>query len=252
MELLTSRKNQIVTHLKNLSVDGAYRREKGEFVCDGEKLLKEALETKAEVKCVLWGGEPMFALDGKIAQYTCPPELMQSISPLKNSRGPVFCVKIRQNSFGIERETSVANAIVLENVQDPGNIGTVIRTADAMGIAVVILIGDCADLYSPKTVRASMGGIFRQTVLEMSIDELNNYVNRNALRLYGAALSDKAEDIRKVDTRSLVVAVGSEGRGLSEELLDICTGQLIIPMQPNCESLNAAVAASIIMWELNR
>ena len=121
-----------------------------------------------------------------------------------------------------------------------------------MGIDAVVLIGDCADLYSPKTVRASMGGIFRQRVLEMNIEELNNYANQNMLRLYGAALSDKAEDIRKIDMSSLAVAVGSEGKGLSNELLNICTGQLIIPMQPNCESLNAAVAASIIMWELNR
>ena len=252
MELLTSRKNQIITHLKNLSVDGAYRRETGEFVCDGEKLLRDALEAKAEVQYVLWGGEPTFALNGEIAQYTCPMDLMQSISPLKTSRGPVFSVKIRQDAFNAEKKTSVKNAIVLENVQDPGNVGAVIRTANAMGIDAVILIGDCADLYSPKTVRASMGGIFRQRVLEMNIEELNNYVNQNTLRLYGAALSDKAEDIRKIDMSSLAVAVGSEGKGLTNELLNICTGQLIIPMQPNCESLNAAVAASIIMWELNR
>ena len=252
MELLTSRKNRILTHLKDLSVDGAYRRETGEFVCDGEKLLRDALEAKAEIKSVLWGGEPTFALDGEIAQYTSPMDLMQSISPLKTSRGPVFSVKTRQDAFNAEQKTSVKNAIVLENVQDPGNVGTVIRTANAMGIDAVVLIGDCADLYSPKTVRASMGGIFRQRVLEMNIEELNNYVNQNSLRLYGAALSDKAEDIRKIDMSSLAVAVGSEGKGLSNELLNICTGQLIIPMQPNCESLNAAVAASIIMWELNR
>jgi len=201
---------------------------------------------------VLWGGEPTFALDGEIAQYTCPMDLMKSISPLKTSRGPVFSVKIRQSSIDAERKSSVKNAIILENVQDPGNVGTVIRTANAMGVDAVILVSDCADLYSPKTVRASMGGIFRQRVLEMNIEELNNYVNQNELRLYGAALSDRAEDIRKIDMSSLAVAVGSEGRGLSDELLNICTGQLIIPMQPNCESLNAAVAASIIMWELKR
>jgi len=252
MELLTSRKNRIILHLKNLSSDGAYRRETGEFICDGEKLLMEALEFKAEVNCVLWGGEPTFTLPEGIMQYSCSQELMQSVSSLKNSRGPVFSVKTLQGSFNAEQETQVTNAIVLENVQDPGNVGTVIRTASAMGTDVVILVGDCADLYSPKTVRATMGGIFRQTVLEMSIDELNNYVNRNSLRLYGAALSDKAEDIRKVEMRSLAVAVGSEGNGLSDELLNICDGQLIIPMRPDSESLNAAVAASIIMWELNR
>lgn len=252
MEFLTSRKNKIITHLKNLSTDGAYRRETGEFVCDGEKLLKEALEAGFVVKYVLWGGEASFKLHDNILQYSCPNELMQSVSPLKNSRGPVFSVEIRHNNFDAERKKPVTNAIVLENVQDPGNVGTVIRTANAMGVDAVILVGDCADIYSPKTVRASMGGIFRETVLEMSIEELERYVNQNELRLYGAALSDKAEDIRKVDMKSLAVAVGSEGRGLTDELLNICDGRLIIPMQPNCESLNAAVAASIIMWEFYR
>ena len=252
MELLTSRKNQIIIHLKNLSADGAYRRETGEFICDGEKLLKEAIEFKAEVICVLWGGEPTFALPEEIVQYTCSQELMQSISPLKNSRGPVFSVKTPQRSFQADQKMRVTNAIVLENVQDPGNVGTVIRTANAMGTDVVILVGDCADLYSPKTVRATMGGIFRQAVMEMSIDDLNNYVNQNSLLLYGASLSDKAEDIRNVEMRSIAVAVGSEGKGLSDEILNICSGQLIIPMRPDSESLNAAVAASIIMWELNR
>lgn len=252
MEILTSRKNRIISHFKSLSLDGAYRRETGEFVCDGEKLLIDALEAHAEVKCVLWGGEPSFELSGEVEQYSCSLELMQSISPLKNSRGPVFSVKIRRDVDLSEKRSQVKNAIILENVQDPGNVGTVIRTANALGIGIVILVGDCADLYSPKTVRASMGGIFRQTVSEMSIEELRNYVNQNVLRLYGAALSDKAEDIRRVDMSSLAVAVGSEGRGLTSELLEICEGQLIIPMQPNCESLNAAVAASIIMWELYR
>ena len=249
MEYITSRKNRIVTHLKELSTDKAYRKQTGEFVCDGEKTLKEALNSGAEITCVLWSGESAFKIPESISQYLCPIELLQFVSPLKNSAGPVFSVRIPQKVTG---EKSVSNAIILESVQDPGNVGTVIRTADAMGTDAVILVGECADLYNTKTVRATMGCIFRQTVIEMDLDELKHYVNHNKLRLFGAALSETAQDIRKIDMKKIAVAIGSEGRGLSEDLLKLCEGQVIIPMRPDCESLNAAVAASIVMWEMSR
>ena len=249
MEHITSRKNRIITQLRTLSADGAYRREAGEFVCDGEKTLKEALANGAEVTTILWGDRPSFTVAESVNQYSCPTELMQFASSLKNSQGPVFSVKVPQRDLC---PATINSVIVLENVQDPGNVGTVIRTAAAMGIDAVILVGDCADLYNPKTVRATMGGIFRQTVFEMDLQGLCDYVNQNGLRLYGAALSVDARDIRKVEMKNLAVAVGSEGCGLSEQMLVHCAGRLIIPMQPDCESLNAAVAASIIMWEMAR
>lgn len=142
--------------------------------------------------------------------------------------------------------------IVIENLQDPGNVGTVIRTANAFDIDAVIMVGACADLYNPKTVRASMGAIFRQRVMHMSIEQLNEYTQRFCLPLFGAALSDKAADIRNAELHRSAVAIGSEGRGLSRELLSICGGELIIPMNPHSESLNAAVAASLVMWEMSR
>jgi len=249
VEYITSRKNRIITHLKALSSDGAYRREAGEFVCDGGKTLKEAISFGAEIFCVLWDREPAFEIPESINQYSCPPELMQHVSPLKNSSGPVFSVKIPHKTAN---KIPFSTAIILENVQDPGNVGTVIRTADAMGTNVVILVGDCADLYNPKTVRATMGGIFRQEVIELGFEELKNYVNHNEVKLYGAALSEGAEDLRNINMKKIAVAIGSEGRGLSSQLLEICDGQLIIPMRPDCESLNAAMAASIVMWEMSR
>jgi len=249
VEYITSRKNRIITHLKELSSNGAYRREALEFVCDGAKTLKEAISFGAEITCVLWGSEPSFEISESISQFSCPPELMQYVSPLKNSSGPVFSVKIpKKTANGIP----VTTAIILENVQDPGNVGTVIRTADAMGTDVVILVGECADLYNPKTVRATMGGIFRQAVIEFGLEELRDYVNQNEIKLYGAALSESAEDIRRINVKKIAVAIGSEGRGLSTQLLEICDGQLIIPMRADCESMNAAVAASIVMWEMSR
>jgi len=248
MEHITSRKNRIITHLKNLSADGAYRREKGEFVCDGEKLLQEAMDLGASITAVLWGGEPSFELPGGIEQYTCPPELMQHVSPLKNSKGPVFAVQMRRCKY----EGAVESAVILENVQDPGNVGTVLRTASAMKVDLVVLTRDCADIYNPKTVRSTMGAIFRQSVIETDLAGIKSIASENGLRLYGAALSDAAEDIRNVDMTRAAVAIGSEGRGLSKELLSLCDGQIIIPMEAGSESLNAAVAASVVIWEMYR
>ncbi len=249
MENITSRKNRIICHLRAVASDSKYRAECGEFICDGVKTLQEALHFGARLKCVLWKGEAQsIELDGSIPQYTAPEELFEYASPLKSSAGPVFTVEIpRENKdFKLER------AIVLENLQDPGNVGTVIRTANAFNIDAVILVGACADLYNPKTVRASMGAIFRQRVLHMSIDELDAFTRERGIPLYGAALSDTAASIRNIEIHRAAVAVGSEGRGLSEKLLEVCGGQIIIPMNPDSESLNAAVAASVIMWEMSR
>lgn len=249
MENITSRKNKVICHLRSVANDREYRCNCREYVCDGIKTLREAMRYGAEFVCVLWKekAEELELPDG-VVQYTAPAELFEYASPLKSSGGPVFTVKMPEHGGGFKFE----RAIVLENLQDPGNVGTVIRTANAFNIDAVILVGACADLYNPKTVRASMGAIFRQRVLTMSIAELDEFTREHALPLFGAALSDKAADLRNVEIHRAAVAIGSEGRGLSPELLDICGGEVIIPMNPDSESLNAAVAASIIMWEMSR
>ena len=249
MENITSRKNRIICHFRSIAGDREYRYSCGEYVGDGVKTRREALHCGAQLCCVLWKEKAEeVELPESVVQYTAPAELFEYASPLKSSGGPVFTVKMpkRDEHFKLER------AIVLENLQDPGNVGTVIRTANAFNIDAVILVGACADLYNPKTVRASMGAIFRQRVLTMSIAELDELTQKQALPLFGAALSDKAADLRNIEIHRACVSIGSEGRGLSPELLDVCGGEIIIPMNPESESLNAAVAASVIMWEMSK
>ena len=247
METLSSRKNSFIQHLRKLSADRAYRTEQGEYICDGIKTLREAMTFGAEISSVLWKDKAeIFDLNAR--QYVAPEELFDYASPMKNSPGPLFTVKMPVYS---EAEP-VKNAVVLENVQDPGNVGTVVRTANAFGIDCVILTDACADLYNSKTVRASMGAIFRQKVLYVPGEKLSSFLKEKGLKLYGAALSEKSVDVRSVSLKNAAVAIGSEGRGLSDKLLEICDGQIIIPMQENSESLNAAVAASILMWEMAR
>lgn len=249
MEKITSRKNEYIRSLRRLAAEGDYRRERGEYLADGLKLLREALASGARVTSVLWR-ERAESLPGleNAAQFLAENELFDYASPMKNSPGPVFTVAMPPERGGAEMK----NALVLETVQDPGNVGTVIRTANALGVDAVILTGECADIYNPKTVRATMGAIFRQRVITCTHEELAALLEENNLPLYGAALSERAEDIRTVNVKNAAVAVGSEGRGLSAELLQKCGGEVIIPMRPCSESLNAAVAAAVIMWEMAR
>ena len=245
MEKLTSRKKPVIQHLRRLASDSGYRNEQGEYVLDGVKLLREAMAFGGRVGCVLWPGEPEFPVPGADI-YTAPKDLVEYASPLKNSPGPVFTVAIPAQTV----PETLEKVIVLENVQDPGNVGTVIRTANALGMDAVLLTGSCASLYGAKTARAAMGALFRQCVLELSLEDTLALLKQNGLKLYGAALSDRAADVRDTDLTKCAVAVGSAGQGLSRELLDACDGEVIIPMQPGSESLNAAVAAAILMWEL--
>lgn len=249
IEALTSRKNQYILRLRRLAGEAAFRREEREYLCDGMKLLGEALEKGAEIRSVLWK-ERAQGVEGLNCpwQYAAPAELFDYASPMKNSPGPIFTVAME----GERGEEKLGKAIVLETIQDPGNVGTVLRTAKALDIDAVILTGDCADIYSPKAVRASMGAIFRQRVIYSGLRELRQLADSNGLKLYAAALSDKAEDIRGLSMKRAAVCIGSEGQGLSRELIELCDGEVIIPMAPGSESLNAAVAAAIIMWEMQR
>ena len=248
-ERLSSRKNPIIVRLRALTADAALRRAEGEYVCDGDKLLREALEKGAAVTSVLWKGRVQ-NLPGleDARQYVVPEDLFEYASPMKNSPGPLFTLRIPPE----EKEPRFDRALLLENVQDPGNVGTLIRTAAAMEVDMVLLCGACADVYSPKTARATMGAIFCERLVHTDAAGAKALCEKNGLPLYGAALSERASDIRGLDLRRAVVAIGSEGRGLSAELLALCDGELIIPMTAGSESLNAASAGTIILWEMTR
>ena len=247
MEHLSSRQNKIIAHVRRLGAEARYRRDCGEYVCDGEKLLKEALAWGMDIGTVLWCKEPSGALPESVQQYSAPQELLDYASALKNCPGVLFTVKMREQPLAHPGRT-----LVLETIQDPGNLGTILRTANALNMDTVILTGECADLYNPKTVRSAMGALFRQRYHVMERQEMRAYLSEHGCLLYGAALSEESVDIRGLSLDKVAVAIGSEGRGLSDTLLSLCDGQLIIPMNSACESLNAGVAAAIVMWELTR
>ena len=142
--------------------------------------------------------------------------------------------------------------LVLDGVQDPGNVGTIWRTADAFGADGLILCSGCADPWSPKTVRATMGAVFRLSVYEGTLKDAAERLAAESIPLYTAALRDDTADIRDVSLSTAAVVIGSEGRGVSDEALRLCQKTIKIPMRARCESLNAAVAAAVALWEMAR
>jgi TrmH family RNA methyltransferase len=242
MEIITSRANAAVKHIKKLGSEREYRYAVGEFVCDGLRCLREAVLCESAITAVFASSDSIAEEFPTLPVTRVTPELLQHISPLKTAQEVIFSCKIAPP----KPIDAAARNIVLDGIQDPGNVGTIIRSAAAFGIDTVILTGACADLYNPKTVRAAMGALFRQNAAALTYDELRAL----NLPLFGAALGGESADIRLADLSAASIAVGSEGAGLSDEVLSMCRGRVIIPMQPETESLNAAVAASILMWEM--
>ena len=248
MERLTSRKSAVIRAFRDLARSSAAREEKGLFLCDGQKLLQEALRSGASVESVLWKENRAANLPPFPQEALLPADLFDYVSPMANSPGPLFSVRMPS----APDLHAVRRVLALEELQDPGNVGTVLRTADAFGVDLVVLLEGCADLYAPKTVRASMGAVFRQAAVRMNAEAFVSFCREKNLPLWGAALTDTARDFRSVPLDPAAVLIGSEGHGLSRELLRACDGEIIIPMSGEAESLNAAVAAAIVMWEMQR
>lgn len=251
MEYITSRKNPLLAHLRRLAADGAARRESGEFLGDGVKLLDEAIRTGAALTAVVCTPEVELGdLPDGVRLVRVPRDVMESISPMKSPQGALFTCRIpsmeRPNRLDGDRW------LVLDGVQDPGNVGTIWRTADALGADGLVLLEGCADPWSPKTVRATMGACFRLPVVRVEREELGGLMARSDLPLCATALSDNTVDVRCADLRRAAVVIGSEGAGVSRQVLDRCRTTVKIPMRDRCESLNAAVAAAVVLWEMAR
>lgn len=250
MEMIASKTNPLCVHLRKLASSRSYREETGEFLCDSPKLLREAALWGAPVQALLYteGVELPRELEGRVPRLAKVSEsVMRSVSPMETPQGAVFSCWMPDPPERLDR----TRLLVLDGVQDPGNVGTVLRTADAFGAAAVLLPG-CADLYNPKTVRAGMGVHFRSAIYRFTLPELTALLKEAGLPLYGAALRDDTGDVREVDLRRCAMAVGSEGRGLSAAVLAACDRTVRIPMDPRCESLNAAAAAAVLLWEAAR
>lgn len=249
MERITSRQNPLIARLRKLGTDKKTRRAEGAFLCEGTKLVEEALKWGAQVETLVVAEGTL--LPGQLPEgvrlVEVPADVLKSASTVDTPQG--MLAVCRTPDLTPPETLTPGRYLVLDGVQDPGNVGTVWRTADAFGAEGLILLPGCAEPFAPKTVRATMGACFRLPVWELTLEELTGLLDRAGLPLYATALREDTADLRQADLERAAVVIGSEGRGVSSQVLAACQATLKIPMRERCESLNAAVAASIVLWE---
>lgn len=247
MERITSRQNKLLQHAKKLQTSRSYRYQRGQFVADGTKLLAEAVRWYGGLDTVILQEGVVAEVPDGVRLVEVPAELMRAISTMEAPQGALFLCKMPEPKPLALR----SGCLILDGIQDPGNLGTILRTADALDVPVVLSDG-CADPYGEKTVRASMGAIFRTQPVQASRAEILVQCRAAGIPLAVTALTADARDIREAALSEMAVVIGSEGRGVCADFLEAADRRLIIPMNPRCESLNAAVAAAIVMWQMRR
>ena len=252
MEIITSRQNALCTHLRKLAASAGYRRKSGEFLCDSPKLLEEALLWQGDIHtvvCTEHAALPVIPSSVRLVQV--PEDVMKSVSPAETPQGVLSVCGMPERS--LPEKLDGRRYVVLDGVQDPGNVGTILRTADAAGFDGVLLSQQCADVFSPKVLRATMGSIFRMAI--SVTDDLPGALE--ALKAQGCSVISSQLDGTPFYSREPVgdrfaLVIGSEGNGVTDEVKAVATHRVKLPMRGGAESLNAAVAAGIMMYELTR
>ena len=244
---ITARKNPLIQQVRRLLSSRRERQQAGLFVADGVKLLAEAVRWLPGLDTVILSDGVQAQVPDAVRVIRVPGEIMEYISPMQTPQGALFLCRLPEQTQFIPKP----GMLLLDGIQDPGNLGTILRTADALEVPVVLLEG-CADPYSHKVVRASMGAVFRTPVVQATWETVQVCCREAGIPVAVTALSERARDLRQANLQEAAVVIGSEGQGVRQEILDAADQELIIPMNPNCESLNAAIAAAIVMWQMKQ
>ena len=259
MEKITSKDNKQLKDFIKLSTSKNYRTEKSMFAIDGVKLIIEALENHIEIEIVFVTASCMFKKSQELEKLfqlaNCveiTDEIANKMSIQKSPQG-IFAI-CKSNLQTFELSDINKKAVMLVDLQDAGNVGTIIRTAEAVGINNVILTKNTCDLLNPKVIRASMGSIFR--IKSLIVDDHINTIEKLSnleIETIASVVDSSAEDVLTVDfSKPLVLLIGNEGNGLDKKTINSCHKSITIKMKGNAESLNASMAACILMWEINK
>lgn len=245
MATVTSRQNQIIKHIKKLH-DRRYRDLCGEIIVEGVKTVKD-FANKADIKYIVvteGKEEELTSLvdTEKLLVYTVNDDLMKYISSTETPYGFLLICKKPTKEFVITE----GNALLLDHVSDPGNLGTILRTAKAFGFNDIYLYG-CVDVYSPKVIRAALGTVFDLNVYNIDIDDVQDLIQHK--KAYGLDLV--GENIKTIQlVKPVLFVLGSESQGISKEVRNMVHSYLTIPMNHEVESLNVAIAGCIAMYSL--
>ena len=246
-ERITSRKNPLLQQVRRLLSSRKDRVKEGLFVADDTKLLAEAVRWWPGLETVILSDGVQAQVPDSVRLVRVPADVMESVSPMQSPQGALFICRLPERKDFIPKP----GMLLLDGIQDPGNLGTILRTADALDVPVALLEG-CADPYSHKVVRSSMGAVFRTPVIQTDWETARAACHTAGVSVAVTALSDRSQDLREVNLGSMAVVIGSEGQGVRSQILEDAQQELIIPMNPHCESLNAAIAAAIVMWQMKQ
>lgn len=251
-QTVTSRDNKIVKLTKSLYTKQG-RDKEGLFIIEGYRNVKDACMKGAKIEFILKSDSCSYDLsplkEHKI--YTLAPKIFEYVSDTVTPQGVLAVCKTLEISFSDVELNEKSLIVVCENLQDPGNAGTIIRTADAAGAACVIMTKGCVDIYNPKVTRSVMSSLFSVKVIQnKNMDSVFGFLKNNSVKSVAGALTKNSVSLFDCDmTGKCAIFIGNEGNGLSEETIKRCDKTVTIPMLGNAESLNASCAAAVMMYE---
>ncbi len=253
MKEIQSAKNPRIKELKKLHKK-KYREEKEEYLLEGFHLIEEAASSDAEIKELFvtqrgrkeWGD--WLAANKGISTFLVSDEVMDAVSDLPTPQGILAVMALTSE----DTPDFSGGWLLLDNVQDPGNVGTMIRTADAFGMAGVLLGKGTVDIYSTKVLRSMQGSNYHLPVLQKDLAEVIPVMKGKGFTVYGTELNEEAHALDKVEkTEDFAIIMGNEGQGVSQEILSLTDQNVYIPMKGNAESLNVGVAAGIVLYHFS-
>lgn len=258
MQIITSKDNEIVKSIKKLK-DKKYRDEAGLYVIEGIKMLEEAIEEKVKIKKIVICEECLKAGDleqkilYEIAKYNCiyvNAKVFNFLTDVVAPQGILAVIEKPSKDAQIDYNQDII--LVLDGIQDPGNLGTILRTADSVNLKQIIVTKNTADAYNPKVVRSTMGAILRIKIIETdNLVKTLKDIKKNKFKIISTSL-DTSHSIYDIDYNKKVIVIGNEANGVSKEIQEFSDSKVKIPMLGKTESLNASVATGIMLYEYVR
>ncbi|MBE6760147.1 MAG: RNA methyltransferase [Ruminococcaceae bacterium] len=258
---ITSKDNQAVKAAAKLMSSARERRQTGRFIAEGIRLCTEVLENHCKICEVFYTEDAYLRYTETVERleraagksYQITDEIAEKIADTVTPQGVFVVAEMIVNTIDLDNIKTDGQFVLLENLQDPGNVGAIFRTAEALGLNGAFLTNDSCDPYNPKTIRASMGAVFRlpYLIVDDVVTAMKECKAKNMRPI--ASVPDEASKITAIRFfKGAIMCIGNEGNGLSEQLKAVCGEKVTIPMNGRAESLNAATAAAILMWEMVR
>lgn len=258
MQIISSKENQFIKHIKKLK-DKKYRDINNEYLIEGIKLIKEAIQEKAKIKQIVICDEceKIEAIPKdlmyEIAKHECiyvTKKLFETLTNVVEPQGILAIIGKSDSKQEINYNEDII--VALDDIQDPGNLGTILRTVDSIGLTQIIISKGTADVFNPKVIRSSMGAIFRVKVIESEdLKQTLLEIKKHKFELLVTSLQTK-KSVYDIKYKKKIIVIGNEANGVSREIQELSDYKIKIPMLGKTESLNASVATGIILYEYVR